>query len=568
MRSWFQRSLLVVVLFSLMATALPHRSTAQPTNKQLTIGIIQEFDALNILISQSAVYYYIYGFLGRTLTSMNADWQWACWLCTEFPTFKNGLVKIIEEKGQKKLEVRWQIKAGAKWGDGTPVTGHDFKLAWEIGKSPNVVVPEKDIYEQIERVIIDPKNPKKFITIYKEPRFNYYHLGTFYLLPHHIEAPIWQKTKESPGAYEKQSAYATQPTNPGLYHGPYRLTEVKFGSHVVLKRNPHFYGNKPKIEKIIFKVIPNTQTLEANLFSGTIDMIAEIGLGFDIGQAIEKRIQKDPKLKKRFVVQYRQGMIYEHIDLNLRNPILKDLRMRRALVHAVDRDKMVKALFAGKHAKALHTIHPLDPNYTDDVTTYPYDPKKAAQLLEEAGWKMGKQGIREKDGKPLSLTIMTTAGHKSREIVQVFLQNEWKKVGIDVSIKNEPARVFFNETVRKANFPHMIMYAWMMSPESIPTSTLRSSEIPTKENGYSGQNYGGYVSAASDAALDGVLAEFNFDKRKELMKIVQQEYSNNVPVIPLYFRVAVGVAPTNLRGYRITGHQFMSPFSSENWYLK
>ncbi len=561
------KSVFSLILLLSMAWKVP-LAHALPTNKQLTIGITQEYDSLNPLISQNSGGFYIYYLFTHGLTEINSDWQWQCWLCTKLPTIDNGLAKAIEEDGKKKLLVQWEIHPKATWGDGTPVTAYDMKLAWEVGKSKNVIVGLKDVFEQIESFTIDPKNPKRFTTKYHKVRYDYYQIGTFHLLPSHIEGPIWEKSKNSLGAYEKQTAYSTNPTNPGLSMGPYMVREAKAGSHVILVRNPHYYGRKPKIEKLIFKIIPNTQALEANLLAGTIDMISEIGIKFDQALALEKRIEKDPELKKRFRVSYRQGTIFEHIDFNLRNPVLQDRRVRRALTYSIDRNKLVEALFEGKQQAASHRTHPLDPYFTDEVTKYPYDPRKAAELLDAAGWKVGKNGVRERDGKPLLLSFMSTAGDKTRELVEVFLQHEWQKVGVDIAIKNQPSRTFFGETIRKAKYPAMAMYAHISSPGNVPESILQSISIPRKENGFSGQNVMGFVNKKVDAAFDDIVLELDFNKRKKLMKIVQQEVTKELPTIPLYFRAQIAVVPVNLTGFRITGHQFFSTLSADKWALK
>ncbi len=552
----------------LLTISIASQTSAAPSNKQLTIGMVHEFDTLNSLISQTIGGRYIGRSVVHSLITINADWQWQCLLCTEVPTFENGMARLITKKGKKRLVVDWQIKANAKWGDGIPVTGYDLQLAWKVGKSPNVAVGSKDLYEQFESIEVDRKNPKKFTITYDKPRYDYYHLGTVNLLPHHIEGAIWEKTQHSLGAYEKQSAYTTQPTHPGLYCGPYRVEEVKVGSHVMIARNPHYYGKKPKIDKIVLKIIPNTQAMEANLLSGTIDMISESGLEFDQALAFNKRLASDTALQQRYMVKFRQGTMYEHIDLNLSNPVLQDIRVRQALVHAINRQALVDALFKGKQQVALHNINPLDPYFTDAVMQYPYDPKRAARLLDKAGWKLGQDGMRAKDGKKLSFVFITTAENKTRELVQVFLQNEWKKIGIKVRLKNLPPRVFFSETLRKRKFSAMAMYAWISSPDNPPRTTTHSLEIPTAENGFSGQNYPGYKSVANDRALDQIQTEFDFGKRKELMKTVQQEYAKELPVIPLYYRAQIAVIPKNLKGFRLTGHQFYSVLSIDQWNLQ
>ena len=388
----------------------------------------------------------------------------------KFLPSKNGLVQFTEEGRKKKLIASWEIKENAKWGDGKPVTGHDVKLGWEIGKSPNVEVGDKHYYSRIEDIMVDPKNPKKFKIKFESRLFDHYQLESLNFVPHHLEADVWEKTKNQPLAYGKQTKYTTDPTNPGLYSGPYIVQDVKLGSHVVLTRNPHFYDKPAKIEKVIVRLVQNTQTLEANLLSGTIDMANEISMTLDQALAFEKRMKKDSKLSKRFDVRFRPGLVYEHIDLNLKNPDLQDVRVRQALVYAIDRDKMVQAFFEGRQKKAIHSIHPDDIYFTDDVQKYPHDPKKAGELLDAAGWKLGKDGYRRKGNKRLSFTIMTTSANKTRENIQVFLQQEWKKIGVDIKIKNQPGRVFFGETVRKSMFPAMAMYATVSSPDNPPRS--------------------------------------------------------------------------------------------------
>jgi peptide/nickel transport system substrate-binding protein len=551
----------------LLQTAGAQEAEALPTNKQLTIGITQEFENLNPIIFSMSASSYIYYMASHPLVAIDTDWKWQCWLCTTLPTLENGLAKIVDEKGTKKLQVSWELKPNAVWGDGTPVTAQDVKLSWEIGLSGNVSTPSKDIYQRIESISIDPKDPKKFTMVFKEIRYDYFQLGTLYIVPSHIEGPIFAKTKNQQGAYEKQTSYNTNPTNPALYNGPYVVKEIKLGSHVILDRNPKYYGPKPAIDRIVMKLIPNTQTLESNLMSGTIDMISELGMSFDQALAFEKRVAKDKSMQSKYSVQYVDGMIYEHIDFNLRNPDLADKRVRQALLHAVDRDKLCAALFENRQKKALTMIHPRDVYYTESVTKYDYSPEKATKLLEEAGWKKGGSGFLEKDGKKLSLTIMTTSQNKTRELVEVFLQEQWKKIGIELTINNEPARVFFGETVKKAAYPGLAMYAWVSSPDNPPRSTLHSKEIPTKENGWNGQNSGGWANKRVDQLLEDIFKEFDVQKRKAMMEEVQKLYTEEVPVMPLYMRADVAVVPANLKGFKMPGHQFHSTLNIDQWTL-
>ena len=424
------------------------------SNDVLKIGMSQEFENLNPLIKQMLATSYIYDMVGRTLNVLNREGKWENQLAVSRPSLENGQARFVTEDGVKKILVDWEIHADAKWGDGTPVTGHDFEFSWKVATDKNVSVGSSEVYGAIEKFIIDKKNPKKFTLKYKEAKWTFNQMPQFNVIPKHVEKPVFDKYGGEVEGYSKNSKYTTAPTNPGLYNGPYLVSEVKLGSHVVLERNPHWFGKKPSIKKIILKYIPNTNTLEANLRSKNIDMISVLGLTLDQAIAFEKKIKKE---KLPLSVNFKQGLVYEHIDLQLSNEFLKDVRVRKALVHAVNRKKLTESLFEGKQNPAIHNVAPLDPWYTDDgkkVVLYKYSRRKAKKLLDQAGWKMNKKdGYRYKDGKRLSFQLMTTAGNKLRELVQSYLQSEWKKVGIEISIKNEPPRVYFGETVKKSKFP-------------------------------------------------------------------------------------------------------------------
>lgn len=538
---------------------------ASTAKKTLTIGISQEFETMNPITMTMFATSYVIPFAMHPLISVDETWQPRCYLCKTVPTLENGLAKIIEENGKKKMSIEWEIKDSAKWNDGTPITGRDMITGWQIGSSPHVMVEGKEQYTRIEDIVVDPANPKKFTMKLKEATFDFASIGDFYPVPAHLEGPIWTKTKDEIGAYEKQTTFLTSPYQPGLYSGPFFVKEIRAGSHVVFEKNPHFYGEPAKFDQVVIKLIPDTATLEANLISGTIDMICELGLFLDQALAFEKRVQNDPNLKSRYQVFYRDGASYEHIDINLTTPLMQDVRLRQALVYAIDRDKLVQALFEGKQKKAIHNLHPLDPHFSDQVVLYEYNPVRADELLDQAGWKKGADGYRHKDGQKLSLVFMTTAQNKTRELVQVFLQEQWKKVGVEVQIRNEPGRVFFSETLNKMKYPHLALYTWLSGPGDPQRNVLHSREISTPENNFVGSNHTGWRNTKADALLDQVFVEFDREKRRQLMQQVLLEYTKEVPAVPLYYRAELAVIPTALKNYHITGHKYPSSLKANEW---
>lgn len=539
-----------------------------PTNEELKIGVDQEFENLNPIIKQQAVTTWLYNLVGRTLTTMDINANWIPMMVEEIPTLENGKAKFITHNGKPTLSSEWRIKDMYNWGDGTPVTAHDVKFSWEVGRHENVSSGEREVYERVQEVIIDEKDPKKFTFIHNKRLWDYHTLGTFHIIPKHIEEPIFKAHSSQPLSYEKNTKYVTEPTNPGLFNGPYKLSEIKLGSHLIFIPNEKWGGTPPKIKKLIIKLIPNSATLEANLRSGTIDMISLFGLKMDQAIKFEKTVQSE---KLPYDINFKDGFLYEHIDLQLGNPILADVRVRKALIHAINREDLTKALFEGKQKPAIHNLNEGDPWFTADpnkIVLYPYSPRQAKKLLDEAGWELKDDGFRYKNGKQLVLDFMTTAGNKTRELVQTFLQDQWKQVGVNVVIKNEPARVFFGETVRKSLYEGMVMYAWFSSPQNTPKSTLHSKNIPTEQNGYAGQNSCRWVNKEVDTILDSIDEDFSHESRTNKIHKVLYHYTNEVPVIPLYYRVDISVTPKNLKGYILTGHQFYGTNFIENWHLE
>jgi peptide/nickel transport system substrate-binding protein len=545
-------SVLALLFVLLAALAGPARAAED----ELVIGITQFPSTFNPNIDSMLAKSYVLGMTRRPFTVFDADWQLECMLCTELPTIENGLaVPETTPDGKQGIAVTYTIRPDARWGDGTPITTRDVVFTWEVGRHPKSGVIPKEFYRSL--YAIDAKDDKTFTLHFDKLTFDYNAINAFDLLPAHLEEAAFSE----PEAYRHRTLYETDTTNPGLYFGPYRIAEVVPGSHVVLVPNPTWWGDKPQFERIVVRVIENTAALEANLLSGAIDMIAgELGLTIDQALAFEKRHGD------RFQILYKPGLAYEHIDLNLDNPILADRRVRRALLYGLDRQAISDKLFEGRQPVADSNVNPLDWVHADDTPRYAFDPAKAATLLDEAGWTLGKGGIRRNAaGEPLTLEIMTTAGNRTRELVEQVLQSQWKQLGIDARIRNQPARVFFGQTVSERKFPAMAMFAWISAPESVPRTTLHSDHIPTAANNWAGQNYTGFRNKEVDALIDAIEIELDRDKRRELWRRLQHIYAEELPALPLYFRANPYILPKGLKGIRPTGHQYPTTLWVEDW---
>ncbi|MDA0997912.1 MAG: peptide ABC transporter substrate-binding protein, partial [Proteobacteria bacterium] len=406
-----QGAKLLFVLAVLLAVGFPR--LAEDDRRELVIGITQYPSTFHPNIDAMLAKSYVLGMTRRPITVIDADWKLVCMLCTKLPTIENGLaMPDTTPDGKPGMAVTYQIRGDARWGDGTPVSVDDVIFSWEVGKHPKTGVSAQEFYRSLYK--IDAKDNKTFTLHFDKRTFDYNDISVFDLLPAHIERPNFT----DPAAYRIRTAFDTDTKNPGLYMGPYLMADAVSGSHIVLKRNPKWPGKAPAFDKITVRVIENTAALEANLLSGGIDMIAgELGLSIDQALAFEARHGQ------KYQVIFKPGLTFEHIDLNLDNPILKDRRVRQALLYALDRQSITDKLFGGKQPVAQTSVNPLDWVHATDIPKYRFDPKKAAELLTAAGWGKTVKGIRvDAKGQPLRFEIMTTAGNRSRELVQQVLQ--------------------------------------------------------------------------------------------------------------------------------------------------
>ncbi|TQF79258.1 peptide ABC transporter substrate-binding protein [Elioraea sp. Yellowstone] len=542
------------ILIALALLALP--AAAQPRD-QLTIGLTQYPSTLHPSIESMAAKSYVHGFTLRPITTYDADWQLACMLCTHLPTIENGeAVRETAPNGNPGIRVTYRLREDARWGDGTPITAEDILFAWQAGREPLTGMGPAELYRSLHRItVVDPRT----VTLHFDKlTFEYNAINDLRPLPAHLERAIWQ---EDPRGYRTRTLYDRDPARPGLWSGPYRVATLNTGASVTLERNEQWWGAAPAFRRIVIRTIENTTALEAALLAGQIDMIAgELGLTLDQAIALERRAGS------RFRIHYQPGLIYEHIDLNLDNPVLADPRVREALLRGIDRQQIVDRLFAGRQPVAHSFVNPLDWMHDPTLPTTPFDPDGARRLLEQAGWRPGPDGIRRNAaGERLSLELMTTAGNRSRELVQQVLQGMWRQIGVEIRLRNEPPRVFFGETVSKRRFQAMAMFAWISSPENVPRTTLHSTEIPTEDRNWSGQNYTGFKNAEMDELIEALPLTLDREERRPMWRRVQEIYMTERPVLPLFFRSDAHIWPRWLEGVRPTGHLAPSSLWVEQW---
>lgn len=339
-----------------------------------------------------------------------------------------------------------------------------------------------------------------------------------------------------------------------VYSGPFKLKRWVPGNSIEMERNPNFPikpegGESKYVQKVVYRFIQNTNSLLVAVIGGSIDATSSVSLTFDQGRS-PQLVRRAPG---RFDIWFVPGAIWEHIDINkfencqvVKDLGLNDKRTRQAILHALNREGLVKAFFDGLQPVAHTWIAPVNPLFNPNVKKYEFDLKKAEALLAEMGWRKGPDGILQRtvNGRTVRFEIeyVTTAGNVVRERTQQFFAEDLKKIGIAVKINNAPSAVVFaDEFIQRASeckWTGMFEFAWVSNLQEdgslFQYKNLNTGAImvPTKENNYQGQNIGGWRNDEFDRLTSQAVLEFDPERRKQLFWRAQEIWAEELPALP------------------------------------
>jgi peptide/nickel transport system substrate-binding protein len=300
--------------------------------------------------------------------------------------------------------------------------------------------------------------------------------------------------------------------------GPYVFKECQKDDHLTLVANPIYWQGRPRIDQWIRKVVKDDNVILGQLKTGEVDYAT---LQPD---AVEE-LTPQPNLN----VTSFPGPITGYIAYNLDRPLFQDQRVRLALTYALDRELIVQRLLWG-HGQVLNSpIVPHSWAYDTRLPTYPYDPDKARQLLAEAGWTPGPDGILQKDGQRFAFTLTTNTGNKVREAVAIIAQDQWAKVGIEVQPQLLQFSTFNERFQQTHDFDAVVAGATLgVAPDQ--TSTWSSQAYPT------GESYVHYRNPRVDALLEQARTLPSCDQaaRKALYDQFQEQLVADQPYTFLY----------------------------------
>ena len=330
--------------------------------------------------------------------------------------------------------------------------------------------------------------------------------------------------------------------------GPYVLTDFVTDEYAVFERNENYWGEAPAIRKITVKVIPDNQTRIMALESGEIDLI--FGKNMIDADAISQYLDSE-----QFTVGLSDPTSTRHIVLNTTHEILGDLAVRQALQHATNRQAISDGIFYGLEQPA-DTLYASTIPYCDvELEPYAYDAKEAARILDEAGWVMGSDGIREKDGVKLQLDLLYNSDSVTEKTISEYLQSEYLKLGISMNIHGEEEQSY-RDNMKAGNFDMVFNICWGMPYD--PQSSLAAMRAPV---------YGDYAAqqgledkAQIDEAITNILTSTDEVQRQELYDFVLTRLHEDAVYIPLTYECNKALYTSELQGVHFGTDQYDVPF--------
>ena len=575
-----KRTLLALTLAVFGCVAL-----AGPEDNSLVIGTSQEpvligSDPLSTVTSQ-AIQSEIQLYSNAGLYRTNIEGESVPHLVTEIPTAENGRLRFSDiGEGEQRVEMDLTLRDDIRWSDGQPITTEDIQLVYDWSQAAGMPLPIPDYYA---RLGLDVKDERNF-TVSFEPAQNSDLLGSpIGIAPAHIMRPAWEELQQTTQNLNPETdaerlaeiyrGYFTEFGSPEainagrmVYAGPFIPTRWAPGASLEMTRNPEYFAHPENpddyVQTVRYRFITDTNALLVAILGGGIDATSSVAISFD--QARSPQIAS--RAPGRFDIWFVPGPIWEHIEVNqfsnvqeVADLMLDDPRTRQALLHAIDRQAMVDALFDGLQPVAHAQVNPNDPMFNPDVPQYEFNPERARELLSELGWEPGPNGILQRtteDGRtvPFVLEYVTTAGNAVRERQQQFIAEDLRQVGIDVRINNAPSNVvfaddFFNRAI-DGSYTGLFMFAWLSSQAStLNAETYLCDSAPRPENNYSGQNTAGACMPEYDEVRNRAVKEFDLEAAKPLYGEMQELFAQHLHALPLFYRSNPLVTRLGLNNY-------------------
>jgi peptide/nickel transport system substrate-binding protein len=453
-------------------------------------------------------------------------------LASEVPTVANGDVTADLKT--------WTIKLrpGVTWSDGQPLDARDVNFTWKLWNNPKFGAGNTTGYNLIKSATVSSNNLQ--ITFHLSAPFSPFASvwtdGLFAPLPaHHFSGMAADQILKSPDNL-----------NPTVTSGPFTMSESKPGDHFTVVRNPKYYlaaQGYPYLDKVIFRIVPDQDTILKDFQSGSIDSSWFLD------------VTKTPAYKALSgyqLVANPHASNFEVMIFNLANPLLQNVTVRKAMAMAIDHTALIQTARRGQ-ATPLCTDHGAAyvPGYQADAPCPKYDPAAANQLLDQAGWAKGADGVRAKGGKRLEFQYSTTANNAWRAADETILQQNFAAIGVKIDIHNYAADTYFGTFLPSAK-PGTFDLAeyensWVYDADD--SSLVSCSQIPTAANNFGGSNWEKYCNPALDKLFAQELATTDPSARQQVFNQEHQLYLTQFPFAILYGPVDIAVVKNVAHNY-------------------
>lgn len=461
----------------------------------------------------------------------------------------NGLVKYnkdLELTGElaeswdvsgDKLKITFYLRKGVRWHDGHEFDSGDVKYTYDILKASATRTPYSSKFDRVTRL----STPDRYTVIveYSKPFAPALESWGMGVLPEHVFSG---------------TDINTNPRNRDpIGTGPYRFVSWRTDDRIVLEANSDYFEGRPGIDRVIYRIIPDLSVQLMELKKGTLDWM----------EPTPDQWVKETNIEsfKEEYSRYRYpSFTYTYMGYNLNNDLFKDINVRKAISLAVDKQKLIDAVLLGLGSIASGPYPPVSWAYNEDIKDDGYNPEKANKLLEESGWVINpKTGIREKNKKQFSFTLITNQGNKMRKLSCEIIQAQLKAVGIDVRVRIQEWSSFIHQYIDKRQFDAIVI-GWSLPVDPDNYSTWHSSQ--RSEGQY---NFTGYSNPEVDRLLEQGRTEFDMNKRKKIYRRLHEILADEQPYLFLYFADSKQVLHKRFKNVKLEkagiGHNFIE------WYV-
>jgi peptide/nickel transport system substrate-binding protein len=446
-------------------------------------------------------------------------------LVESVPTLENGQWRVLPDG---RTETTWTLRSGARWHDGEPLTVEDLLFTVQIGQDREVGAFGHAGYQSLDELV--ETGDRTVTARWKRPFIDADQMFTIafaYPLPKHVLRPVYQQDK----ATFTQIPFWTQSF---VGSGPYRVHEYSPGTRILLEAFPDYLPGRPKIDELELSYMPDPNTVLANVLAGLVDMT--LGIGLPIDSALEMR---DRWREGRFTFEFsdRRWFVLDPQFVDPNPAVIGDLRFRRALLHAIDRQEMADTLQGGMSPVAHTFVSPNQPELRgleERVLKYEYDPRKATQMMEELGYRRGSDGIfLAPNGQRLEVEILASNPATVKPMLSVA--DYWQRVGVAAVTSEMPAQRATDWPWR-AVFPGFTLFTGTHDLDGLPALYSNRAMLPENNFTIAGiQNWPRYRSPELDGLLDRYFSTLPRGERIELLTQINVHIAENLNLMGLYY---------------------------------